>query len=428
MSTQMTIALLILVLCFIIRMPIGLGLLVTSFSYMLMIGRDPSIIAEVFCSKMFNNFILIAVPLFIFAANIMNSSKVTEKIFGFSQILVGRWKGGLGHVNVIASLIFSGMTGSAVADASGLGIMEIDSMRKEGYDDKFSAAITACSAVIGPIFPPSIPLVIYGVIAGASIGNLFMAGMVPGVMLAVALCCYVAYIANKRSYPRGQVFHGRELAIMIISAIPALLTPVILLVGIYTGITTATEAGAIAALYALLISIFGYRTLSHQQFLTVIKNTVRSTGQIGIMLGSAYAFSYIVNVENLPRIAGQFIESTVSSATSFLIICNIVLLILGMLVDSAVLQLVLLPILCPIAASYGIDMVHFGVVFTLNTMIGLCTPPFGMLLFIVTGISKAPMADIVKDTLPMVGCMLLVLIIITFVPQSIMWVPALFGF
>lgn len=183
MSSSMTIALLLLVICFIVRMPIGIGLLVTSFTYLLLTGTDPSIIAEIFCSKMFNNFILLAVPLFILAANIMNSSKVTEKIFNFAQVLVGRWKGGLGHVNVVASLIFSGMTGSAVADASGLGIMEIEEMKKQGYDDSFSAAITASSAVIGPIFPPSIPLVIYGVIAGASIGNLFMAGMVPGFML-----------------------------------------------------------------------------------------------------------------------------------------------------------------------------------------------------------------------------------------------------
>ena len=179
-----------------------------------------------------------------------------------SKVLVGRWKGGLGHVNVIASLIFSGMTGSAVADASGLGIMEIEAMRKEGYDDGFSAAITAGSAVIGPIFPPSIPLVIYGVIAGASIGNLFLAGMVPGIILALALCIYVCYIANKRNYPSGRKYAGMEFIKMTVSAVPALLTPIILLMGIYTGIMTATEAGAVAALYALLISVFAYRSIT----------------------------------------------------------------------------------------------------------------------------------------------------------------------
>ena len=232
MSHAMMISLGLLVVCFVIRMPIAIGMIISSTLYLAVKGMDPSVVVEIFTSKMYNNFILLAVPLFIFAANIMNSSKVTDKIFDFSKVLVGRWKGGLGHVNVIASLIFSGMTGSAVADASGLGIMEIEAMRKEGYDDGFSAAITAGSAVIGPIFPPSIPLVIYGVIAGASIGNLFLAGMVPGIILALALCIYVCYIANKRNYPSGRKYAGMEFIKMTVSAVPALLTPIILLMGI----------------------------------------------------------------------------------------------------------------------------------------------------------------------------------------------------
>ena len=310
MSHAMMISLGLLVVCFLIRMPIAIGMIISSTLYLAVKGMDPSVVVEIFTSKMYNNFILLAVPLFIFAANIMNSSKVTDKIFDFSKVLVGRWKGGLGHVNVIASLIFSGMTGSAVADASGLGIMEIEAMRKEGYDDGFSAAITAGSAVIGPIFPPSIPLVIYGVIAGASIGNLFLAGMVPGIILALALCIYVCYIANKRNYPSGRKYAGMEFIRMTVSAIPALLTPIILLMGIYTGIMTATEAGAVAALYALLISIFAYRSMTLPEFIQVLKNTVKSTGQIGIMLGAAYVFSYVIAVENLPSLAGNLILST----------------------------------------------------------------------------------------------------------------------
>ena len=427
MSHAMMISLGLLVVCFLIRMPIAIGMIISSTLYLAVKGMDPSVVVEIFTSKMYNNFILLAVPLFIFAANIMNSSKVTDKIFDFSKVLVGRWKGGLGHVNVIASLIFSGMTGSAVADASGLGIMEIEAMRKEGYDDGFSAAITAGSAVIGPIFPPSIPLVIYGVIAGASIGNLFLAGMVPGIILALALCIYVCYIANKRNYPSGRNYAGMEFIRMTVSAIPALLTPIILLMGIYTGIMTATEAGAVAALYALLISIFAYRSMTLPEFIQVLKNTVKSTGQIGIMLGAAYVFSYVIAVENLPSLAGNLILSFATTKVTFLIFVNIILFILGMLLDSAVLQLVLLPILCPIAQSLGIDMVHFGVVFTLNTMIGLCTPPFGMLLFIVTGISGEKMNTIIKEVMPMVLVMVLVLILVTFVPDVIMWLPRLFG-
>ena len=427
MSHAMMISLGLLVVCFVIRMPIAIGMIISSTLYLAVKGMDPSVVVEIFTSKMYNNFILLAVPLFIFAANIMNSSKVTDKIFDFSKGLVGRWKGGLGHVNVIASLIFSGMTGSAVADASGLGIMEIEAMRKEGYDDGFSAAITAGSAVIGPIFPPSIPLVIYGVIAGASIGNLFLAGMVPGIILALVLCIYVCYIANKRNYPSGRKYAGMEFIKMTVSAVPALLTPIILLMGIYTGIMTATEAGAVAALYALLISVFAYRSITLSEFIKVLKNTVKSTGQIGIMLGAAYVFSYVIAVENLPSLAGNLILSFATTKVSFLVFVNILLFILGMLLDSAVLQLVLLPILCPIAQSFGIDMVHFGVVFTLNTMIGLCTPPFGMLLFIVTGISGEKMNTIIKEVMPMVFVMVLVLILVTFVPDVIMWLPRLFG-
>ncbi|HWP68990.1 MAG TPA: TRAP transporter large permease, partial [Rectinemataceae bacterium] len=367
------------------------------------------------------------VPLFIFAANVMNSSKITDKIFGFANVLVGRWRGGLGHVNVVASLIFSGMSGSAVADASGLGIMEIDAMRKEGYDDAFSCAITASSAVIGPIFPPSIPLVIYGVIAGASIGNLFLAGMVPGVLLAVALCVYVAYIARKRNYPKGLKYTVSQFLKMTFSAFPALLTPAILLAGIYTGVMTATEAAAVAGFYALVIAILFYRTLGLRQLYKVLVDTVKSTGQIGLVLGAAYVFSYIISVERLPQLAGNLIISIASTKMSFLLLTNVVLFILGMFVDSAVLQLVLLPILVPIARQLGIDMIHFGIIFTLNTMIGLCTPPYGMLLFIVAGISGEKMKLIIKEIAPMILAMVVVLLVVTYVPDVVMWVPRLFG-
>lgn len=423
----MIIALSVLMVAFVVKMPIGIGMLLSSITYLFLSGRDMSIVVEIFSAKMFNNFILIAVPLFIFAANIMNSSKVTDKIFGFAMVLVGRWRGGLGHVNVIASLIFSGMTGSAVADASGLGIMEIKAMRKDGYEDSFSAAITASSAVIGPIFPPSIPLVIYGVIAGVSIGNLFLAGMVPGVLLAVALGIYIAIIAKKRNYPKGVTYTVNQFLRMTFSAFPALLTPVILLTGIYSGVMTATEAGAVAGFYALLIALLVYRTLGMPDFLQLLRDTVKSTGQIGLVLGSAYVFSYVISVERLPQLAGAFIISIASTKATFLLLTNISLFILGMLIDSAVLQLVLLPILVPIAQKLGIDMVHFGMIFTLNTMIGLCTPPYGMLLFIVSAISGEKMNLIVKEIAPMIFAMVVVLAVVTYVPDVVLWVPRMFG-
>lgn len=428
MSSEMILALVVLVVTFIIKMPIALGMVVSSLVWLFSKGMDLSIVPEIMSSRMYNNFTLLAVPLFTLSANIMSSGYITDKIYNFCMGLVGRWPGALAHVNVLGSLIFSGTSGSAIADAAGLGKMEIEHMTKEGYEPAFAAATTASSAVIGPIFPPSIPMVIYAVIAGASVGNLFLAGMVPAVLLALALCVYVAFVAHKRKYPRCQVFTRKDILKNTISALPALMTTVVLFAGIYSGVMTATEAAAVCALYALLCSTFIYRTMSIKKLWLAVKDTAKSIGQIGIMLAAAYMFSYVVSVERLPQLAGNFLLKFADTPAKFLLLTNIVLFALGMLVDSAVLQLVLLPILVPIAQQLGIDMVHFGVVFTLNTMIGLCTPPFGMLLFVVTGICKQPMKDIIKELLPQVAVMVLVLILVTYCPDVIMWLPRLVGF
>lgn len=422
-----TIAIIVLVVAFIVDMPIAYGMIASSFAYLLFSGMDLSIAIEVMCSRTAGNYVILAVPLFVFAANLMNSGKITEKVFDFAKCIVGRARGGMGHVNVIASLIFSGMTGSAVADASGLGIMEIETMKKDGYDSGFSAAITAASAVIGPIFPPSIPFVIYAMIAEVSVGNMFLAGMAPGVFLAAALCIYVAYISKKRNYPRSDKVTLRHFVKTTLSALPAILTPVIILAGIYTGFATATEAAAIAGIYALAVSVIVYHSLDVKTFWRVVKDSAKTAGQVGIMLTAAYAFSYVISLSGLPRMAGEFVGSVVTSKYSFLIICNIMLFILGMLLETSVIQLLTLPILVPIAKMYGIDLIHFGIMFSFNCMIGICTPPFGMLIFIVTGISKEKMSVVIKELLPMVGVMIIVLLVITFIPDSFMWLPNTFG-
>lgn len=422
-----TIAIIVLVVAFIVDMPIAYGMIASSFAYLLFSGMDLSIAIEVMCSRTAGNYVILAVPLFVFAANLMNSGKITEKVFDFAKCIVGRARGGMGHVNVIASLIFSGMTGSAVADASGLGIMEIETMKKDGYDSGFSAAITAASAVIGPIFPPSIPFVIYAMIAEVSVGNMFLAGMAPGVFLAIALCIYVAYISKKRNYPRSNKVTLRHFVKTTLSALPAILTPVIILAGIYTGFATATEAAAIAGIYALAVSVIVYHSLDVKTFWRVVKDSAKTAGQVGIMLTAAYAFSYVISLSGLPRMAGEFVGSVVTSKYSFLIICNIMLFILGMLLETSVIQLLTLPILVPIAKMYGIDLIHFGIMFSFNCMIGICTPPFGMLIFIVTGISKEKMSVVIKELLPMVGVMIIVLLVITFIPDSFMWLPNTFG-
>lgn len=425
LSTALLIFLLIFVLIFVLRMPIPMGMMTACVFYFLVTGESPKMVAQQTLKTFYTNYTIIAVPLFIFAANVMNSGKVTDKVFGFAMGFVGRFKGGLGHVNVLASLVFSGMTGSAIADASGLGKMEIDAMRSEGYDDGFSCAITAASATIGPIFPPSIPMVIYSMLSGASVGALFMGGMVPGVLLAVALMIYIIIIAHKRNYPVSERVGIHEFLRYTFNAIPAILTPVILLVGIYTGIMTPTEAGAVAGLYALIVAVFGYRVLKWEGFKQVLIDTVKATGTTSIMIGAATTISYIVAKEQVATTVATWITGFTDNKYLFLLIVNVAILILGMFIDTSVIQVVFIPILLPIAKAFGIDLVHFGLVVIFNMMIGLSTPPFGMLLFITSGISGTPLKDVIKEIWWPIVTMLIVLGIITYIPDVVLFLPKL---
>ena len=423
LSTALLIFLLIFVLIFILRMPIPMGMMTACVFYFLVSGESPKMVAQQTLKTFYTNYTIIAVPLFIFAANVMNSGKVTEKVFGFAMGFVGRFKGGLGHVNVLASLVFSGLTGSAIADASGLGKMEIDAMRAEGYDDGFSCAVTAASATIGPIFPPSIPMVIYSMLSGASVGALFMGGMVPGILLAIALMIYIMIVAHKRNYPISEKVNIKAFLKYTINAIPAILTPVILLVGIYTGVMTPTEAGAVAGLYALIVAVFGYRVLKWDGFKQVLIDTVKATGTTSIMIGAATTISYIVAKEQVATTVATWITGLTDNKYIFLLIVNISILILGMFIDTSVIQVVFIPILLPIAKAFGIDLVHFGLVVIFNMMIGLSTPPFGMLLFITSGISGTPLKDVIKEIWAPLVTMLLVLAVITYIPDVVLFLP-----
>jgi tripartite ATP-independent transporter DctM subunit len=332
----------------------------------------------------------------------------------------------MGHVNVIASLIFSGMTGSAVADAAGLGLMEIEAMRKHGYDDGFSCAITAASATIGPIFPPSIPLVFYSMLSGASIGALFMGGMVPGILLAVALMGYVAYIAHKRGYPMGKKYTLKMFLLILLKSFPALLTPIILLGGIYTGFVTPTEAGALAGFWALLISFFVYRVMGPKKLFIVLCDTVKAIGVVSIIVAASFSFSYIISIEHIPNLFTNLILGLTDNKYIFLLIVNLLFLVLGMFIDVMTITVVFIPIVLPVVNALGIDLVHFGVVVVLNMMIGLSTPPVGGLLFVVSGVSKTPLAKVIKESLPMVLVMIGVLFLITYIPDLVLFVPAHF--
>ncbi|WP_221565777.1 TRAP transporter large permease [Alkalihalobacillus sp. TS-13] len=418
----------IFIISFILKIPVAIGMIISSVFYFLANGRDVSQVSEIMLTNLEASYVILVVPLFILAANVMNSGMVTDRIFTFANSLVGRYKGGLGHVNVVASCIFSGMTGSAIADAAGLGKMEIDAMRKKGYDDGFSAALTAASATIGPIFPPSIPFVIYAMLSGASIGALFLAGIIPGLLIGVALMIYIMVIARVRHYPAENRPMRKEFLIYSFKAIPALFTPVIILLGIYSGIMTPTEAGAVAVLYAIIISIFVYRSLGLKNLVAVLADTAKTSGSIGLIAGAAFCFSYIFAYEQVPHMISNFILTFTESDIIFLLIINVFFLIMGMFIDTMIMTLVFIPVVLPIVEQFGIDPVHFGVVIILNMMIGLSTPPFGMLLFVVSGISGVKLNIIMKEIIPMILVMLVVLGLVTYIPQISTFLPHLLGY
>jgi tripartite ATP-independent transporter DctM subunit len=412
---------------FVFRIPIALGMITTATFYLLVAGLDVSLVAQRVLNSLFEKYIIMAVPLFVFTANVMNTGRVTEMVFKFANGLVGRFRGGMGHVNVVASIIFSGMTGSAVADASGLGIMEIEGMRQHGYPDDFSAAVTSSSATIGPVFPPSIPMVFYSMLSGASIGNLFLGGMAPGLLIGFALMGYIAIISKIRNYPYGAKYTLRNFIAYTVQAFPALLTPVILLGGIYSGVVTPTEAGALAAFWAILVSVFIYRAMGPKALWKVIVQTVRTTGTLSIIVGAAFTFSFIVSKEHIPDMIAGVMLGITENRLVLLLIINVFFLLLGMFIDTSTITVVFIPMVLPLINQLGIDLVHFGVVVVLNMMIGLSTPPMGMLLFIVSGISGCPLGKVIKEALPMVLVMIGVLLLITYVPDVVLFIPNTFG-
>lgn len=413
--------------CFIARMPIALSMFVTAVCYFFFSGKDLGLLVDTIVYNLYTSYVIMAVPLFVFTANVMNNGAIADKIFTFALSIVGRYKGGLGHVNVLNSLIFSGMTGSAIADAAGIGKLEIDHMTKHGYSGGFASAITATSSTIGPIFPPSIPLIVYAMLSGASVGALFIGGVIPGLLIAVALMLYIVYIARKRNYPTAERFTFYQFLRYTLVAFPALLTPVILLGGIYGGVMTPTEAGAVAALFALLISFFVYRVLGLKSLFHLLKETVSTIGNLGLLVGTAFSFSFIVASEQIPQMISEFMLGVTDNPFFLLLIINILFLLLGMIMDTSAITLVFIPIVLPLVVALDINLVHFGVMITLNMMIGLSTPPFGMLLFITSGVSKTPLREVIRETMPMVYVMISVLFLITYIPQIVLFLPKLMG-
>jgi len=411
------------VILLLVGVPISISIGASAILGCLFLGYPLIVIGQKMVTGV-DSFLLIAVPLFILAGNLMNAGKITDRIFSTAKELVGWIPGGLAHANVVASVIFAGMSGSAVADAGGLGTIEMEAMTKNGYDKEFSGAITAASSVIGPIFPPSIPLVIYGSVASVSVGKLFMGGVVPGLLMGVALMILVGIYAVLRKYERHP-FNFKALVNQTLHSILALITPLIILAGFMGGWFTPTEASSIAVVYSLLVSIFAYKSMDWKSFKQCLLDSAAASANTLFIIGTSTLFSYVLIKEGISKQIADMILGVSSNPVIILLIINIVLLLLGMVMEPGAILTLMLPVLLPIVNGLGLDLVHFGVVMVLNLMIGQITPPFGVCLFTVAEVGKVNLEKLSKSVIPFIVPLVIVLMLCTYIPGLVTWLPNL---
>ncbi|MEN8127865.1 MAG: TRAP transporter large permease [Planctomycetota bacterium] len=423
----MLIAIMLVVLfsLLIIGVPVGIALAGSSMIWVLMSGSVPDFVVIHRMVNGVDSFPLLAIPFFILAGNLMNSAGITNRIFAFATACIGWLRGGLGHVNIIASVLFAGMSGAAVADAGGLGTIEIKAMRDAGYDDDFAVAVTAASSTIGPIIPPSLPMVVYGVMASASVGQLFTAGFIPGILMAIALMLLVAWYARKRNYPRDKRFSIKLLGTTFKSAFLSLMTPVIIVGGILTGAFTPTEAAISACVYALILGVVVYRTLTWKRLFHVSMDTIETSAIILFIVAAASIFAWILTSNRVTEQFAGILMGMTDNPLLILLMLNLVLFIVGCFMETVAAITILVPVLLPIAVGVGVDPVHFGVIMVLNLMIGLLTPPVGMVLYVLSRVAGISFERCSAATLPFLFPLLVVLALITFVPTFSMWLPTL---
>lgn len=372
-----------------------------------------------------NSQTLLAVPFFVLAGNLMNGGGVTTRIFDFAASMIGHRKGGLAHVNVLASLIFSGMSGSALADAGGLGQLEIKSMKDAGFDEGFAGGITAASCIIGPLVPPSTPLIIYAVLANQSVEKLFMAGFLPGLLTTAALMIMCSILSHKRNYPSEPKRSWSYRANSFKKSFWALLTPIIILFGIFTGYFTPTEAAVVAALYTMILGFFVYKELTLKSFFKICLDSIKTSGTIVLMILGVTLFQFVISREQMPQAIATFFTSHVDSKLALLLMINIVLLILGTCIDALPLQMILVPILLPAVLAYGINPIHFGVVVIFNLMIGILTPPMGTALFVVARVGNMQFKTLMKGVVPFLIPLIITLILLNVFPEITLLLPRL---
>ena len=429
MSASFSACIAAIVVLSLLGLPIGHAMIGGSILYLLLAGLDMGTAAEQLLNGLYTGFILLAIPLFILAAEFMNAGSITDRLLRFCNAIVGRFRGGLAHVNVVQSIIFAGMSGSAIADAAGSGKLMQTMMTQNGkYPASFAAALTAVTAVIGPIIPPSIPIVIYALVADTSIGYLFLGGIVPGVLLGLAQMALIAAVARKRNFPVEAPVPLRELPAITIQALPAIGMPAVLLGGIYSGVFTPTEAAAVAAAYALLVSAVLYRNMGWGDVYRSLLSSARVSASIGMLIAGALAFNYVVTIESIPKALSIYLQAWQLSPVTFLILVNVLLLVLGCLLEGTTILLIVVPVLIPTAEALGVDMVHFGIVVVVNIMLGLVTPPYGLLLFVMTNIAGVSLSALVREVLPFLWVMIAALAAITFIPDLVLFLPRLLGY
>lgn len=422
---------LLLVLAFValllLGIPVAVALALPAIVYTLLPGVGiPMVMAPHTMTYSLDSFPLLAVPLFILVGALMNQTGITTRLFDVAQALVSHWKGGLCHVNVLASLVFSGSSGAALADVAGLGKMEIQAMRRANYQPGFACAVTLASATIGPLFPPSIPLVIFATVAEASAVRLLLAGVVPALLTTLALMATIAILARRRNFAADEERASwNRIRASIRSALPALLTPAILIGGMLAGVFTATEAAAVTVVYILLISAFVYRVLTWETLAAATRETARTTCVVMVMVAAASLFTRVLTLERLPQTGAALLLSVSTNPLVLLLLVNVVLLLAGMFLESISAIVLLTPVVAPPLVQAGVDPVHLGVVVVYNLMIGLLTPPLGMSLFVVADIGAVPVEEVLRELavffIPLLG----MIAILTIFPQLSLWVPSL---
>ena len=409
--------------------PVAYAILSGVIVYLGVAGQDLAIAGETMVQRLFDGFLLLAVPLFIVTANIMNAGTISDRLLNFCVAVVGRFRGGLGHVNVMASLIFSGMSGSAVADAAGIGKLVIEMMVKSGrYSRGYAAAITAATATIGPIIPPSIPMVLYALVSNTSIGSLFLAGILPGLIMGAVLIGMNTLISYRRDFGKEEPVPIKKLPLITLKSFPALLMPVILLTCIYSGVTSPTEAAAIAALYAFILAAGFYRALTVKSLYQLFVDSARSSASVALVIGASMILTYVVVKENIPQTLSELLAGAEISPIIFLLLINLLILLVGCILDATVIILVIVPLFIPTCEALGIDLVHFGVLVVVNSMIGLITPPYGMLLFVINAVTDIPLREIIGEIWAFLAVLVFALLIMIFSPNMVLWLPRLFGY